>query len=194
MNNTKKSRLSNILILIIASLALLILGGLLYRNNAVSTQRQVTTIITADKAGKPIDKQLTRLTGYVKTHMNATTSFALQGSYLRDYSAAQAAALQQTQAGAKVYSDAQANCSARVDSIQLSNCVTNYIAANATPNQAPTTITLDKNKYIRTLTAPKWSWDLSGILITLGLAGLIAWLVTGVVSLGVHKPRKRHRT
>lgn len=189
--NTKKSRLPHNQILIISSLALLILGGLLYRNNALSTQKQVSAIITADKAGKPIDKQLTRLTAYTKTHMNASTSFALQGSYLRDYSAAQAAALQQTQAGAKVYSDAQANCSAKVDSIQLSNCVTNYIAANATPNQAPAAITLDKTKYMRTLTAPKWSWDLSGILIMLGGAGILVWTSVLLVSLSTHKPQRR---
>lgn len=179
--------------ILITSLCILALGGLLYRNNATSTQKQVSAIIAADKAGKPIDKQIKKLTAYTKVHMNASTSFALQGNYLRDYSAAQAAALQQTQAGAKVYSDAQAACSAKVDSIQLSNCVTNYIAANATPNQAPAAITLDKNKYIRTLTAPKWSWDLSGILITLGGVGVFLWLCTRVASFRLHKPRRRHR-
>ena len=188
-----KLQLKHIHYLVISSLALLIIGALLYRNNAVSTQSQVSAIIATDKAGKPIDKQLTRLTAYTKTHMNASTSFALQGSYLRDYSAAQAAALQQTQAGAKVYSDAQAACSAKVDSIQLSNCVTNYIAANSTPNQmTATTITIDKPKYMRSFTAPKWSWDLSGIFITLGGLGLLAWAGATLITF-VMRNKKHYR-
>lgn len=177
--------------LIVASLVLIVIGALLYRNNATTTQRQVSTIIAADKAGKPVDEQIKKLTAYTKVHMNASTSFALQGSYLRDYTAAQAAALQKTQAGAKVYSDAQANCSAKVDSIQLSNCVTNYIAANSTPNQAvAATITIDKSKYLRTLTAPKWSWDLSGIFIALGGLGLLAW--AGITLITYVMRNKKH--
>lgn len=190
-NYTMKFKLGYMLI---TSLCLLALGGLLYRNNAVSTQSQVTAIMANDKASKPIDVQIKKLTIYTKTHMNASTSFALQGSYSRAYSAAQAAALQQTKAGAQVYSDAQANCSAKVDSIQLSTCVTNYIAANATPNQAPAAITLDKTKYMRTLTAPKWSWDLSGILIMLGGAGILVWTSVLLVSLSTHKPQRRGRS
>lgn len=164
--------------MLITSLCLLALGGLLYRNNAVSTQSQVTAIMANDKASKPIDVQIKKLTIYTKTHMNASTSFALQGSYSRAYSAAQASALQQTKAGAQVYSDAQANCSAKVDSIQLSTCVTNYIAANSTPNQAvAATVSIDKNQFIRTFKSPAWTWDVSGVLITLGLVGLALWFL-----------------
>ena len=190
---TIKPRLKYPQHLIIASLALIVIGALLYRNNAVSTQKQVSAIIAADKAGKPVDKQIKKLTAYTKVHMNASTSFALQGSYLREHSAAQAAALQQTQAGAKVYSDAQAACSAKVDSIQLSNCVTNYIAANSTPNQmTATTITIDKTKYMRSFTAPKWSWDLSGIFITLGGLGLLAWAGATLITF-VMRNKKHYR-
>ena len=190
---TTKLKLNYLQYILIGSVVLLIVGALLYRNNAVRTQAQVTAIIAADKAGKPIDKLLRKLTAYTQLHMNTSTSFALQGSYLRDYSAAQAAALQQTQAGAKVYSDAQANCSAKVDSIQLSNCVTNYIAANSSPNQmATTTVTIDKTKYMHSLTAPAWSWDASGILITLGSLGLSGW--AGIMLATVAKRNnKRYR-
>ena len=135
-----------------------------------------------DKAGKPVDAQIKKLTVYTKTHMNAATSFALQGSYSRAYSAAQAAALQQTKAGAQVYSDAQANCSAKVDSIQLSNCVTNYVAAHSTPNQAvAATVTIDKNQFIRKFSSPTWTWDLSGVLITLGLMGIAMSIVAFIL-------------
>lgn len=162
--------------LFILSAILLIAGILLYRNNAVSAQKQVEAIIAADKAGKPVDQGIKKLETYVKSHMNSSTSFALQGSYSRAVAAAQAAALQQTQGGAKVYADAQAACSARVDSIQLSNCVTNYIAANSTPGQtAPAPTQVDKNQYIYKFTAPAWSWDVGGIVLASSiLATLIA--------------------
>lgn len=156
--------------LFILSLILLITSLLLYRNNAIQAQQQVDAIIAADKAGKPVDQDIKKLEQYVKTHMNASTSFALQGSYSRAVVAAQAAALQQTQSGAKVYADAQAACSARVDSIQLSNCVTNYIAANSTPGQtAPAPAQVDKNQYIYKFASPAWSWDLAGLLFALSL-------------------------
>lgn len=155
--------------LFILSAILLIAGILLYRNNAVSAQKQVETIIAVDKAGKPVDQEIKKLEAYVKSHMNASTSFALQGSYSRAVAAAQAAALQQTQGGAKVYADAQAACSARVDSIQLSNCVTSYIAANSTPGQtAPAPVQVDKSQYIYKFTAPAWSWDSAGIIAAIG--------------------------
>lgn len=155
--------------LLLVSVALLITGALMYRNNAVSAQKQVDAIIAADKAGKPVDVQIKKLETYVKSHMNASTSFALQGSYSRAVVAAQAAALQQTNAGAQVYANAQAACSARVDSIQLSNCVTNYIAANATPAQAPAPVQISKSLYIYKFVAPAWSWDIAGIIIAASL-------------------------
>lgn len=157
--------------LFIASLIFFAAGILLYRNNAVQTQNKVEAIIAADKAGKPVDEDIKNLEVYVKSHMNASTSFALQGSYSRAVAAAQAAALQQTQAGAKVYADAQASCSARVDSIQLSNCVTNYIAANSTPGQtAPAPAEVDKNQYVYMLKSPSWSWDLAGYMLCFSVA------------------------
>ena len=151
----------------------------MYRNNAISAQKQVEAIIAADKAGKPVDQDIKKLENYVKTHMNASTSFALQGSYSRAVVAAQAAALQQTQSGAKVYADAQAACSARMDSIQLSNCVTNYIAANSTPGQTvPSPAQVDKKQYIYKFTAPAWSWDMAGITTVISLpVALIALAV-----------------
>lgn len=177
--------------ILISSLMLLAIGGLLYRNNAVSAQSQVTAIIANDKAGKPVDLQIKKLTVYAKTHMNAVTSFALQGSYSRAYSAAQAAALQQTKAGAQVYSDAQANCSAKVDSIQLSNCVTNYIATHSTPNQAvAATVSIDKTQFIRSFKSPAWTWDLSGVLVSLGLVGIVFSIIAIIVSKLVPTPKR----
>lgn len=163
--------------LFILSLILLITSLLLYRNNAIQAQQQVDAIIAADKAGKPVDQDIKKLEQYVKTHMNASTSFALQGSYSRAVVAAQAAALQQTQSGAKVYADAQAACSARVDSIQLSNCVTNYIAANSTPGQtAPAPAQVDKSQFIYKFTSPAPSLETSVVL--LGTAVIL--LVTSI--------------
>lgn len=174
--------------ILITSLFLLALGGLLYRNSAVSTQSQVTAIMANDKAGKPVDAQIKKLTVYTKAHMNAATSFALQGSYSRAYSTAQAAALQQTKAGAQVYSDAQANCSAKVDSIQLSNCVTNYIATHSTPNQAvAATVSIDKNQFIRTLKSPVWTWDSSGVFIIIGALCLALYILLMVVRVLIPK-------
>lgn len=149
----------------------------MYRANSVEAQRQADAIITADQASKPVDKDISRLKTYTKLHMNTSVSFALQGSYSRAVAAAQAAALQQTQSGAKVYTDAQAACSAKVDSIQLSNCVTGYIAARATPTQ-PTvpTSTVDKNQFIYSFLSPTWTFDLAGIIITLGILLLVGCL------------------
>jgi ABC-type phosphate/phosphonate transport system substrate-binding protein len=160
--------------LFILSAILLIAGILLYRNNAVSAQKQVEAIIAADKAGKSVDQDIKKLEAYVKSHMNSSTSFALQGSYSRAVAAAQAAALQQTQGGAKVYTDAQAACSARVDSIQLSNCVTNYIAANSTPGQtAPAPAQVDRDQYIYKFTAPAWSWGAAGIVMLASMSAIL---------------------
>ncbi len=160
--------------LFILSAILFVAGILLYRNNAVSAQKQVEAIIAADKAGKPVDQDIKKLETYVKSHMNSSTNFALQGSYSRAVAAAQAAALQQTQGGAKVYTDAQAACSARVDSIQLSNCVTNYIAANSTPGQtAPAPAQVDRDQYIYKFTAPAWSWGAAGIVMLASMSAIL---------------------
>lgn len=175
--------------LLISSLALLTLGVVLYRENAMQSIKQVASIVALDEQGKPVDAPISKLKLHTKAHMNAHIAFKLQGSYSRAYAAAQAAALQQTKAGAQVYSDAQANCSARVDSIQLSNCVTNYINTHAVPGQTePPAIQIDKTKYTYSLQSPQWSWDLAGISIALGISLLFAYAL--VILLKPKRPKR----
>lgn len=163
--------------LLLIPAALVITSGFLYRQNAVDAQKQVSAILAADRAGKPVTEQINELERYTKTHMNASVEFALQGSYSRAVVAAQAAALQSTQAGAQVYADAQASCSSRANSIVLSNCVTAYIAAHSTAGaNALPAVKVDKSKYVFKFTSPAWSWDLTTIILLLSLSVTVIYL------------------
>lgn len=65
-----------------------------------------------------------------------------------------------------------------LENIRLSDCVANYIAANSTPGQtAPAPVQVDKTQYIYKFSAPAWSWDMAGIMLTISLLVMLISLL-----------------
>lgn len=157
---------------------LLLIGALYVRSlNGSSAQKQASNIVRLDSTGADISPTLDSLKTYARTHMGASVTVILNGSFTRADAAAKAAAQAPT-ASAQVYADAQKACSGHTDSITQARCNTLYIQAHL--SNLPSTSPLPQPKvadYTYKFTSPLWAPDLAGALILGALAALIIGLV-----------------
>jgi hypothetical protein len=133
-------------------------------------QTLASAIVSKDQSGLDTTADQQRLKTYASTHMGATTTVFLQGSYARAAQAAQAAT--NPASGGQVYAAAQAACAGKSDSIVQARCVTAYVNSHSQPaaNPQPVAMPLQAD-YTKTFTAPTFTFDLAGLL--LALCGLL---------------------
>lgn len=146
-------------------------------------RKQAKAIVAADVAATDTTVLQEKLADYTKSHMQASVSLVLDGSYKRALAAAQAAGAGSAATPA-LYQQAQAACSqGRVDSVRQAECVSNYVAARATPGKSPQAVAMPtKAQYTKTFMSPLWTPDPTGFAAALG------WLaLAGSIALGLGK-------
>lgn len=167
--------------------AAVILGGaciFVRANSAHNSRLQADQIVKSDLSGADTAAAISSLKNFVNTHMGASVTFALSGSYNRAIAAAQASAAPPN-ASNQVYADAQRACSGKSDSITQAKCNQNYLAQHLTVTPTPVTVPAPKlNDYQYNLVAPVWTPDLAGAL----LLGAVISAFLGLV-LGRHRAR-----
>ncbi len=165
-------------LLIIIGLLLLILGMGFYFHNKSSAQARVKDIIVKDQAGQDTSAEISSLKAYIAHHMHSSESFKLDGAYQRAVTAAQTP--QTPTVNSEVYAQAQAACASKADSITQANCVINYVNSHSQPTSTPQQPAPlpDASSYTFVLIAPKWTFDLAGILLILGLICIVIGLIT----------------
>jgi hypothetical protein len=171
-------------IMFVLAAALLFIGGLYVRSlNGSSSRKQAADIVRLDSSGADISPTLDSLKTYVHTHMGASATVVLNGSFGRADAAAKVAAQAPT-ASAQVYADAQKACSGHTDSITQARCNTQYIQAHLANLPSPTPVPQPKvADYTYRFVSPLWTPDLAGALIL----GAVAALIIGLARL----PRRR---
>lgn len=167
---------------------------MMYFHNASTASSKVRAIAAQDAASADPTADIAALKQYVSKHMHSSVSFVLTNAYNRAVSAAQAQQQQQSSApSGAVYAQAQAACASHADSVAQANCVINYVSAHSTPAAAPSTTPVvmpSLATYTYHFISPAWTFDLTGILLIIGLIGLIIsifWLI-----LGHRKPKPQH--
>ncbi len=153
-------------ILFFVAAIVLIAAGLFFRASSSHTARnQVTELTKADLAAPTSPTLLANLKTFVASHMGASVSFTLQGSYDRATAAAQAAAVA-ANATSQIYADAQKACAGKSDSVTQARCNQTYLSAHLTNTPAPAVVPAPKlADYKYNLKAPFWTPDLAGALM-----------------------------
>ena len=156
-----------------------VLGLYVQSQNARHAKDLAATVVQFDKGSNAPDPNETILKDYVSTHMGATVTYTLQGSYDRTKAAADASAAAQA-ASSQVYADAQRACSGKTDSLTQARCNTAYIQQHLSTAPSATPVPEPKlADYQVTLQAPFWTADLAGALTLGAIAALAAGLVLG---------------
>jgi hypothetical protein len=168
---------------VVAAIALAV-AGLVVRNENNKQARTMADIVQAqDLSGASTAASLDDLQTYVNTHMGASVTYTLTGSYNRAVAQANAAATAAS-SDSQIYAAAQAACSGKTDSITQAKCNQAYLSSHLSnaPQAAPVAEP-QLASYQHSLKAPTWSPDLAGAL----LLGAIAALILAVIN----KPKGR---
>lgn len=155
----------------------LVAAGLHYRTvSSHDARTKADQVAAQDVAGTDTTAALADLKLFVSSHMGASVSLTLQGSYDRAAAAVKASLAAQS-ATSQVYADAQRACSGKSDSITQARCNQNYISTHLVNQATPAPVAEPKlSDYKQTLRSPAWTPDLAGALF-LGAA------VSGVIAL-----------
>lgn len=148
-------------------------AGIIFAWLIVSNQRQLvqlgTQLQAQDKAGQDVAAAKQKFTDYAKRHMGVRATVFLDTSYRKAIDAARAAATPAV--NAQIYSQAQAACGGKSDSVSQSKCVSAYIASNSAPSANPQPMTMpDKQSYTVTAVGPNWNLSFAGVSLLLSLA------------------------
>lgn len=156
------------------SLIVLAIGIAAYVHNGLTAASDVRSIQTQDSNSQDTGPAINFLKSYVAKHMNSSVNFTLSAGYNRAVDAAKQAQAAAVPSGA-VYAQAQAACASHADSITQANCVINYVNMHATPgaSQIPQVPMPDLANYTYHFSSPGWTFDLAGILLSLGFAGIV---------------------
>lgn len=170
--------------LLVGSVAALVFGVFAIGQNAGSAQDLASKVLSLDNSNQSVSSAQTDLAKYVHGHMGASVTVFLNASYQR----AVVAANSTPNTSGQVYHDAQAACVSRTTAVNQAKCVQDYVDAHATPGQASATPNqVSKTPYTLTYSAPRWTPDLAGILLAVGLIGLF---LTGFMVLAFPKSSK----
>jgi hypothetical protein len=161
---------------VLAALVLAAAGIYVQWQNSQHAKNLAQSIEQQDLAGTSTTQSVADLGTYVKSHMGATVSYTLTGSYNRAVAAAKSsAAAEESNQG--VYAAAQAACMSHANSIVQAECNQAYLQSHATELQSPAPVATPKlASYEYTVKSPFWTPDLAGAL----MLGAIASLIVGV--------------
>lgn len=138
----------------------------------------VNTVQSADVAGANSTTAISDLQSYVKSHVGASVTYTLTGSYNRAVTQANAAASAQNSNG-QIYAAAQAACSGKTDSITQAKCNQAYLQSHLANLPPQTTVLQPKlSDYQFSLRSPSWTPDLTGSLFLGALAAFILGLAS----------------
>jgi len=154
--------------------ALLLLAGGLYvrAHNASVARQKADAVVALDKTGADTSVDRDDLKSYVATHMGASVTYTLSGSFDAAEAAAKAAA-NASSGTAQIYADAQRICGGKTDSITQAKCNQQYIQSHLANLPTPTPVVQPKlSDYQYKLRAPLWTADLAGALLLGGIAAL----------------------
>ena len=164
--------------LLIASGVCLVAGIFSIGQNVAGAQQLAANVVAQDSAGQSTTASLKTLSNYVGTHMGASQTVFLETSYTK----AQATSSVAPETSGQVYHDAQTACVSHTTAVNQADCVQSYLASHATPGSS-TAITqpaaVNKTPYTYSYQSPRWTPDLAGILLLMGLLGLAG---TGVIA------------
>lgn len=167
------------MLFIVAAIILAALGLFYRAENSKTAHALADEIVQLDNSGADTKSNAADLKAYVSTHMGASVSYSLVGSYNRAVAAEQAAAAAQDP-NAKLYADAQRACSGKTDSLTQARCNTAYIQQHLVNSPAPSPLPAPKvADYTVTLHAPFWTPDLAGALFLGAVAALAVGLALG---------------
>lgn len=150
-------------------------AGIFYRaSNAHTARLQADDIVKADAAGTDTTASLASLRDFVSSHMGASVTVTLKGSFDRAVAALPTPA--PTANSSQVYADAQKACAGKSDSITQARCNEAYISSHLTPaTPTPAPVTPPKlADYQHVLTSPLWTPDLAGSLLLGALLSIVA--------------------
>ena len=168
--------MSKRMLFVLAAVVLAVLGLFNASQNGKTARAKAATIVQNDQTGATDQLANADLENFVKSHVGATVTYTLTGSYNRAQAAAQAAAAAQT-ASNNVYAQAQQACSGKTDSITQARCNAQYLANHQPPSPAPSPVPTPKlADYKHTLRSPIWTADLAGAVFLGALLSLILGL------------------
>lgn len=166
--------MSKRILFVIAAIILLGTGIFFRASNARTARVEADQIVANDAAGQDTAAPIDSLKDFVRLHMGASVSFALNGAYGRAQTAAQASAASAVP-NAQVYADAQRACAGKSDSVTQAKCNQDYVAQRLSGAPTPTPVPAPRlADYQHSLKAPLWTPDLAGALL-LGSAASIAF-------------------
>lgn len=162
-------------ILFFAAAVVLMGVGLYFRqDNARQARLQADKLVQVDITATPSAQQIDELKSYVASHMGASVSFTLKGSYDRAQVAAQAAASAASSASSQLYAEAQKACAGRGSSVAQARCNQEYLSARLSAAPTPAPVPAPKAETYRyQLKAPFWTPDLAGALLLGGAVSLL---------------------
>ena len=165
-------------VLFLISLILLIIGAGTRAASDRHAQTLAAGIIAADVANQPTTTLIANERNYVAKHMGANVSFELSNAYQQAQTAAQAAAVPQT--NGSIYAQAQAACASIKIAVQQAQCNQNYLDSHLTQATTPTVTSPNVGDYSYHFISPTWTPDLTGLLwlgSVLGLLGVAARMI-----------------
>jgi hypothetical protein len=156
----------------LAGLCFLVGAGALI-NNARTSDQLKQKVLALDGQARSTQAALSDLNHYAAGHMNASAHVELSESYDRAEAKAEAQGAQ-SQVNPQVYSQAQAACSSRRDSVTQARCVSDYVSKHAPP-VATSAAAPSRRLYQYSFVSPRWTPDLAGLSLLAGVVALAAW-------------------
>jgi hypothetical protein len=159
--------------------ALVLAGAGVYARqlSADKAHSLASQVVSEDVSDASVTATLDSLKSFVVSHMGASTSITLSGSYNR----ADATSLAATQAAAKaeaanaqIYANAQQYCSSKANSIVQADCNAAYLQQHLVATPAPAAVAAPKlSDYKIALMSPVWTPDLAGALFLGAVAAFV---------------------
>jgi hypothetical protein len=170
---------------VLAILVCLVIGLYGIGTNVQRAQTLAQQVVNQDQVDQDTTAQQTLLKDFVTTHMYATSTVFLQGSYDRAVQSANSLSA----ANSQVYIDADNACASKANSIVQAQCHAAYLAQHLTPGAplSPTTPP-SKDKFTLTWHSPLFAPDMVGISFALALVLLVA-LISQIMATGVNRRR-----
>ncbi|HEY2003526.1 MAG TPA: hypothetical protein VGH44_00225 [Candidatus Saccharimonadia bacterium] len=165
------------MLFVLAAIVLGVLGLYNLSENNKTSHALADEIVQIDSSSSPdVNSVVADLKDFVKTHMGASVTYTLTGSYNRALAASQAAQDPNT----KLYADAQQACMGKTDSLTQARCNEAYIQQHMTGVPAFSPVPTPKQSdYQVKLHSPLWTPDLAGALLLGAVVALVTALLLG---------------
>jgi hypothetical protein len=168
---------------VVAAIALTLAGLVVRYENNRQARSLAVTVQQQDLSGASTTVSSANLLAYVNSHMGASITYTLTGSFNRAVAQSNAAATAAS-SDSQIYAAAQAACSGKTDSITQAKCNQAYLSSHlSSMQQTAPDAQPQLASYQHSLKAPTWTPDLAGAL----LLGALAALILGAIN----KPKGR---